>query len=77
MNGSSSAPESGNGTLWTKGVATSDLAIEAANKALKERGIPATEIEAIFLGTVTPDMIFPATACIVQDKIGAKGRLGL
>jgi len=59
-----------------KGVATSDLAIEAANKALQERGIPATEIEAIFVGTVTPDMIFPATACIVQDKIGAKGAWG-
>jgi 3-oxoacyl-[acyl-carrier-protein] synthase-3 len=54
-----------------KGVATSDLAIEAANKALQVRGIPATEIEAIFVGTVTPDMLFPATACIVQAKIGA------
>ena len=59
-----------------KGVATSDLAIEAAQKALQERGIPASEIEAIFVGTVTPDMIFPATACIVQDKIGAKGAWG-
>ena len=59
-----------------KGVATSDLAIEAAKKALQQRGIPATEIEAIFLGTVTPDMFFPATACIVQDKIGAKGAWG-
>ncbi|MGZ4874669.1 MAG: beta-ketoacyl-ACP synthase 3, partial [Candidatus Angelobacter sp.] len=34
------------------------------------------EVEAIFLGTVTPDMLFPATACIVQDKIGAKGAWG-
>jgi 3-oxoacyl-[acyl-carrier-protein] synthase-3 len=59
-----------------KGVATSDLAIEAANEALKQRGMPATEVEAIFLGTVTPDMIFPATACIIQDKIGAKGAWG-
>jgi len=59
-----------------KGVATSDLAIEAAQKALQERGIPGTEIEAIFVGTVTPDMLFPATACIVQDKIGAKGAWG-
>ena len=58
------------------GMATSDLAIEAAKKALQERDIPATEIEAIFLGTVTPDMFFPATACIVQDKIGAKGAWG-
>ncbi|MGB8128753.1 MAG: beta-ketoacyl-ACP synthase III [Candidatus Angelobacter sp.] len=59
-----------------KGMATSDMAIEAANDALNQRGMPATEVEAIFLGTVTPDMIFPATACIVQDKIGAKGAWG-
>lgn len=59
-----------------KGVATSDLAVEAARKALSERGIRATDIEAIFLGTVTPDMLFPATACLVQDKLGAKGAWG-
>lgn len=59
-----------------KGMATSDLAIEAAKEALQQRGISANEIEAIFLGTVTPDMFFPATACIVQDKLGAKGAWG-
>ncbi|HKD82123.1 MAG TPA: beta-ketoacyl-ACP synthase III [Candidatus Angelobacter sp.] len=59
-----------------QGMATSDLAIEAAKEALQQRQIPASEIEAIFLGTVTPDMFFPATACIVQDKIGAKGAWG-
>ncbi|HEY7404085.1 MAG TPA: beta-ketoacyl-ACP synthase III [Candidatus Angelobacter sp.] len=59
-----------------KGMATSDLAIAAAKEALQQRGIPANELEAIFLGTVTPDMFFPATACIVQDKIGAKGAWG-
>ena len=59
-----------------KGVGTSELAIQAANRALAERGIQAGEIEAIFLATVTPDMIFPATACVVQDKIGAKGAWG-
>jgi 3-oxoacyl-[acyl-carrier-protein] synthase-3 len=59
-----------------QGMATSDLAIAAATEALAERGIPASEIEAIFLGTVTPDMFFPATACIVQEKIGAKGAWG-
>ena len=59
-----------------KGMATSDLAIAAAQDALRERGLAASEIEAIFLGTVTPDMAFPATACIVQDKIGAKGAWG-
>jgi 3-oxoacyl-[acyl-carrier-protein] synthase III len=58
------------------GIATSHLAVHAAQLALLERGIPATEIEAIFLATVTPDMMFPATACLVQDRIGAKGAWG-
>ena len=59
-----------------KGVATSHLATEAARKALAERGMSASEIEAIFIGTVTPDMLFPATACLVQDRLGAKGAWG-
>ena len=59
-----------------KGVATSDIAFEAAKKALAERGIPATEIEAILVATVTPDMLFPSTACLVQNKLGAKGAWG-
>ena len=54
-----------------KGVATSDLATEAARCALKKRGVGAEEVEAIVLGTVTPDMFFPATACLVQNKLGA------
>jgi 3-oxoacyl-[acyl-carrier-protein] synthase III len=54
-----------------KGVATSDLAAEAAKKALAERGIPASDLDAIIVATVTPDMLFPATACLVQHKIGA------
>ncbi len=59
-----------------KGVATSDIAFEAAKKALAERGIPATDIEAIIVATVTPDMLFPSTACLVQNKLGAKGAWG-
>jgi 3-oxoacyl-[acyl-carrier-protein] synthase-3 len=59
-----------------KGVATSDLAVEAARKALKQRGMDPTELEAIIVGTVTPDMLFPSTACIVQNKLGAKGAWG-
>ncbi len=59
-----------------KGVATSDLATEAAKKALAARGWTAGEVEAIFIGTVTPDMLFPSTACLVQDKLGAKGAWG-
>ena len=59
-----------------KGVATSDLAVEAARKALAQRGLAPTELEAIIVGTVTPDMLFPSTACIVQNKLGAKGAWG-
>jgi 3-oxoacyl-[acyl-carrier-protein] synthase III len=55
-----------------KGVATSDLAVEAAKKALAERGIPASDLDAIIVATVTPDMLFPATACLVQHKLGAE-----
>ena len=59
-----------------KGVASSDLAVEAAKKALAQRGMAPSEIEAIIVGTVTPDMLFPSTACIIQDKLGAKGAWG-
>ena len=53
------------------GTATSDLAVEAAKACLAQRGIAASEVDAIIVATVTPDMLFPATACIVQDKLGA------
>src|ERR1700720_2028464 len=59
-----------------KGVATSDLAVEAAKKALAERGIDASDLDAIIVGTVTPDMFFPSTACLVQHKLGAKNVWG-
>ena len=59
-----------------KGVATSDLAVEAAKKALAERGLNPGDMEAIIVGTVTPDMFFPSTACLVQHKLGAKGTWG-
>jgi 3-oxoacyl-[acyl-carrier-protein] synthase III len=62
--------------LVDKGVATSDLAVEAAKKCLAARGVAASEIEVIIVATVTPDMMFPATACLVQDKLGAKGAWG-
>ena len=62
--------------LVDKGVATSDLAVEAAKKCLTARGVPASEVEVIIVATVTPDMMFPATACLVQDKLGAKGAWG-
>jgi 3-oxoacyl-[acyl-carrier-protein] synthase-3 len=55
-----------------KGVATSDLGVEAARKALVQRGIEASDLDAIIVSTVTPDMLFPCTACLVQHKLGAK-----
>jgi len=58
------------------GIATSDLAVEATKKALQQRGFTAADIELIVLGTVTPDMLFPSTACVVQNKLGAKGAWG-
>jgi 3-oxoacyl-[acyl-carrier-protein] synthase-3 len=51
--------------------ATSDLATGAALKAIESAGISATEIDLIIIATVTPDMAFPSTACVVQRKIGA------
>jgi len=58
------------------GRGTSDMCAEAARRCLKQRGIQPTEVEAILVGTVTPDMMFPSTACLVQEKIGAKGAWG-
>ncbi len=52
--------------------ATSDLAIPAAREALRDGSIAPEEIDLIIACTSTPDMLFPATACIVQDAIGAK-----
>lgn len=57
-------------------MATSDMAVEAARRALEMRGIDAGEIDAILLCTVTPDHFFPSTACLVQDRLGAKRAWG-
>ncbi|HEY4053674.1 MAG TPA: beta-ketoacyl-ACP synthase III [Terriglobales bacterium] len=59
-----------------KGIATSDLAAEAAKIALARGGIDPQEIEAIIVATVTPDMLFPSTACLVQNKLGMKNVWG-
>ncbi len=53
------------------GVATSDLAAEAAREAIRRAGLTPAEIDFIVVGTTTPDMMFPSTACLVQTKIGA------
>ncbi|MBP2001163.1 3-oxoacyl-[acyl-carrier-protein] synthase-3 [Paenibacillus shirakamiensis] len=52
--------------------ATSDLAYEAAVRALKSAGLEAHELDLIIIATVTPDTAFPSTACILQEKLGAK-----
>jgi 3-oxoacyl-[acyl-carrier-protein] synthase-3 len=58
------------------GMATSDMAVEAAKCALLHRGIDASEINAIVVCTVTPDYFFPSTACLVQNALGARGAWG-
>ncbi len=57
--------------IAAEGTATSDLATEAARRCLASAGVGAAEVEAIIVATVTPDMFFPATACLVQAKLGA------
>lgn len=52
--------------------ATSDLAYGAAMKAMEAAGITAEDLDMIIVATITPDMSFPSTACILQDKLGAK-----
>src|SRR6202050_4266374 len=58
------------------GVATSDMATEAAKQLLAQTNTDPTEIDLIILASVTPDMFFPATACLVQDRLGAKRAWG-
>jgi len=62
---------------WVEpGTPTSELAAQAVGDLLKNRGIEANEIELIIVATVTPDMFFPATACIVQNKVRASRAWG-
>lgn len=53
------------------GVATSDLAVEAARCALRQARLTPDDIDVLVVGTTTPDMIFPSTACLIQHKLGA------
>lgn len=62
--------------LRAPGKATSFMASEAAREALGARGIGAEELDLIIVATVTPDMLFPATACLVQEAIGAENAWG-
>jgi len=55
------------------GETTGDLAYRAAVQALHDAGVKASELDMVVLGTTTPDIIFPATACLIQDRLGANG----
>lgn len=59
-----------------KGMASSHMATEAARALLAQKGVSAEEIDLIVVATVTPDMLFPSTACLVQDRLGAKRAWG-
>lgn len=56
-----------------EGQTTGDLAYEAALRAMEAAGVTASEIDLIVLGTTTPDLIFPSTACLLQHRLGANG----
>jgi 3-oxoacyl-[acyl-carrier-protein] synthase-3 len=58
------------------GMAASHLGAEAARQVLEQKGVSPEEIDLIVVATVTPDMMFPATACLIQDKLGAKKAWG-
>ncbi len=62
--------------LKGKGLGSSDIATEAVNGLLKKRGIGPEEIELVICATTTPDLVFPATANIVSDKVGMKNAFG-
>ncbi|HJV22392.1 MAG TPA: beta-ketoacyl-ACP synthase III [Holophagaceae bacterium] len=59
-----------------KGTGASDLGAPALQMALANRGMDASELDAIIVATVTPDTLFPATACRIQDKVGASKAFG-
>jgi 3-oxoacyl-[acyl-carrier-protein] synthase III len=55
------------------GETTGDLAFHAATRALEAAGVDASELDLIVLGTTTPDLVFPSTACLLQHRLGANG----
>ena len=62
--------------ILTNGEPISFMAVKAINMLLERRGIKADELDLILVATVTPDMLFPSTACIIQEKIGATNAWG-
>ncbi|HRE11642.1 MAG TPA: 3-oxoacyl-ACP synthase, partial [Ignavibacteria bacterium] len=62
--------------ILTNGEPMSFMAVKAIEMLLQRRGIKADELDLILVGTVTPDMLYPSTACVIQEKIGAKNAWG-
>lgn len=58
--------------IVNENTASSDLSVEAAKRALEDAGLTANDIDLVIVATVTPDYMFPATACLVQEKLGIK-----
>lgn len=59
--------------IAAEGETTSDLAFHAATRAMEAAGVSASELDLIIVGTTTPDIIFPSTACLLQARLGANG----
>ena len=59
--------------IAAEGETTGDLALRAAQQALQDAGVKPSDLDMVVLGTTTPDLVFPATACLVQDRLGANG----
>lgn len=59
--------------IAAEGETTGDLGFLAAQRALEASGVKATELDLIVVGTTTPDLIFPSTACLIQHRLGANG----
>ena len=59
--------------IAAEGQTTSDLAFRAAQRAMESAGVKAEEIDLLIVGTTTPDIIFPSTACLLQHRLGANG----
>ena len=62
--------------LVDKGVAASDLAVGAVENLVERHGVDISDVEAVVVGTVTPDMMYPSTACLVQHKLGLQQAWG-
>jgi 3-oxoacyl-[acyl-carrier-protein] synthase III len=59
--------------IAAEGETTGDLACHASLRALEAAGVEAAELDLIVLGTTTPDLVFPSTACLLQHRLGANG----